>query len=425
VTVPAQLPSINVVRENTSGAYGPIMASNGYIYAVGAKTTGDDTLGVARALDPTDAANWTLLDDANRPTTIADATVAFAVDGNTIHILHSALGTATLKYSTFSMSTNAWVVKDETVAADMHTTVSQYFDICVRSTGEVIAFYNGPVRRVKGTDYDQVMYRRRLGTNSWSSAVRVDTADDLDQFVGHCTVGASDRVHFVWRIGNLNIQNGRMRTLSSANVLQTDPPADWAAYDKIVSTYYSPAAGGLIVGGDINEGFSLFRAVDFRIASTDSTTGTNPAANSNLATSTDGFYLPAFFEYGGDVYTLGTSGNASVSTIKYRVATGGSTTWGALTSITGQTFNGGFTTGSNHIMAPRVFWRTSNTKLVLCWLESYLNHGYYEEIVLDSASAVTYRPRARGRHAPTPVRARGRERGVPPDVPRARGRQAT
>ena len=35
------------------------------------------------------------------------------------------------------------------------------------------------------------------------------------------------------------------------------------------------------------------------------------------------------------------------------------------------------------------------------------------------------RPRARGRHVPHPIRARGRERGVNPAAPRARGRQAT
>ena len=41
------------------------------------------------------------------------------------------------------------------------------------------------------------------------------------------------------------------------------------------------------------------------------------------------------------------------------------------------------------------------------------------------ASAITYRPRMRGRHVPHAIRIRGRERGVPPDVPRMRGRQAT
>ena len=60
------------------------------------------------------------------------------------------------------------------------------------------------------------------------------------------------------------------------------------------------------------------------------------------------------------------------------------------------------------------------------WLGSYLyivDNGNHR--IRSYTCPSLGRPRLRGRHVPNPVRIRGRETGVPPDVPRMRGRQAT
>jgi hypothetical protein len=131
--------------------------------------------------------------------------------------------------------------------------------IVVRSTGEVVCFYNGPAVKTSGTFYARVYHRRRTAVNTWSAAVQVDASLAFNNARPNAVLGAADRVHFIWDVLTASTSNGFVtRTLSAANALNTAPatnaglpsPGDAVSYDRggVTKVVFSSNTGGQSVG---------------------------------------------------------------------------------------------------------------------------------------------------------------------------------
>ena len=89
--------------------------------------------------------------------------------------------------------------------------------LVVRSTGEVVVFFNGAQTKTGGTQRARVYYSRRTAVNTWSAPVEVDAGTSVDNVAPRAVLGAADRVQFYFLAGG----SGSRRALSSANALQT------------------------------------------------------------------------------------------------------------------------------------------------------------------------------------------------------------
>jgi len=143
--------------------------------------------------------------------------------GSVIHMLvndGTASTSVATKYLSFDMMTEAFLATTETVAAasavagQMGATVF-HGSLVVRSTGEVVAFYNGLQTNTSGTPRARLYYSRRTGVNTWAAAVRVDANTGIDNIAYDACIAPNDRVHFLFYAPT----NTSYRTLSAANAL--------------------------------------------------------------------------------------------------------------------------------------------------------------------------------------------------------------
>jgi hypothetical protein len=144
--------------------------------------------------------------------------------GNIIHLVvndGTASTSVATKYLSFdttteTLSTIETVAAAAAVAGQRGATVF-HGSLVVRSTGEVIAFYNGAQTNTSGTPRARVYYARRTVAGVWQAGVRVDANIARDNTIPIVVLGTSDRCHFIFSDGNGTMQ----RHLTSANVLGT------------------------------------------------------------------------------------------------------------------------------------------------------------------------------------------------------------
>lgn len=202
---------------------GPFKGSNGKFYFFGVDSTTATTLQAFTATDPT--SSWASVATSTGFSTAINYLSGYQV-GDTIHLILSD-GTSTssnVKYLTFSLATEAFVIGPETIVSGVDTRRStlapQYYcDVVFRSSdSQPVAFFNGARKNVSGTLYSRVYYSNRTGTNTWVAAVEVDANPALNDGSGTaCTIGTSSDVHFLWA----EAATVQQRTLNSSNVLQT------------------------------------------------------------------------------------------------------------------------------------------------------------------------------------------------------------
>ncbi len=290
------------------GCVGPFQSSGGNYYFFGLDSTNANTVQAFKATDPTSSFS-SIASDSSIHLIVCSETITTAVE---------------YTYLTFNMVTDAFVL-DETIISGL-TIIGQLASppyggsIVVRSTGEAVVFFNGAQTKTGGTQQARVYYSRRTGVNTWSAATEVDASGAEDVSAPEAVLGASDRVHFFYT--STVPTNGRERSLSSANALDTE-----------LSVSNNPAIQGLsfvsgaatkivaISGGNATSWFSYFfdSGATPTISTSATTSGTlNPSPNRPF---NDGTTVYAVYgkSADGDLYVKSSTDNGA--------------TWGTETDI--------------------------------------------------------------------------------------------
>ncbi|MFQ5982313.1 MAG: hypothetical protein ACE5KS_02950, partial [Woeseiaceae bacterium] len=147
-----------LVRMPTHNHYaGPFLSSADRVYMI--LTEEVDRRKIA-AVKNTNAdpftANWAIQDSANAPVHAQDALSVWAFQvGDVLHVASiDESTTRVIRYHTFNMATDLWVIVDEAVdTADAGTT---FCSLAVRDDGDVIIFRRGNQDTVHATNYDRV-----------------------------------------------------------------------------------------------------------------------------------------------------------------------------------------------------------------------------------------------------------------------------
>ena len=200
----------------------PFLSSGGNVYVFGRGST-STLLRAFKATDPTSS-----FSNVGSDITISDgdveAVAAFQV-GDVIHVatMNGAASSRDVRYHTFNMATDAWVITNEAVVEnfDNQFAADPYpINIMVRSDGDVIIFYPGASVANMGSQRGRVYYARRESA-SWTVDVSVDDGGGSSWLVQGLVSGSSDRTHFFFM--DYNTGDAYQRTLTSANALETFP----------------------------------------------------------------------------------------------------------------------------------------------------------------------------------------------------------
>jgi hypothetical protein len=200
---------------------GPFKSSAGNFYFFQRDGTTATTLQAYKATVPD--ASWASVKTLTGFTTAILSVSAYQV-GDVIHLLVMDGTSPTLvghKYRTFNMASDAFVTSETAyAAANIQGGITSGYtsSLVVRSTGEVVAFFNGAQLKVGGNQRARVYYSRRTAPGVWSSAIEVDAAGAFDYARPVIVLGLSDAVHLLFTDA---VNAGKQRTLSAANALQT------------------------------------------------------------------------------------------------------------------------------------------------------------------------------------------------------------
>ena len=218
----------------------PFISSGGNVYVFGRDSTDESKMRAFKATDPTSSFSNVGTDfdvDATAGVVVRNL-VAYQVS-DVIHIVTSTAALTdsayAIKYHTFNMATDAWVITNEAVVSPstpLSTSACNHVGMAIRSDGDVIVLYNGNSAASMGSDYRRVYYARREG-GTWTVDVGVDNggADHWD--ASGVVLGSSDRMHLFFL--NDDLSDAYQRTLTSANSLEAFP----SAYDTDISTVES------------------------------------------------------------------------------------------------------------------------------------------------------------------------------------------
>src|SRR5678810_346981 len=156
---------------------GPYKSSGGNYYFFGRDSATATTLQAYKSTAPDIV--WSSISTKTGFTTAILVLAGYQV-ADVIHllVLDGTMSTSVAtKYVSFDMATDTFLTTTETVAASSVitglATSGWGCSLVVRSTGEVVAFYNGVNTKVTNT-YSRIYYQRRTGVNTWSAAVQVD-----------------------------------------------------------------------------------------------------------------------------------------------------------------------------------------------------------------------------------------------------------
>jgi hypothetical protein len=311
---------------------GPYKSSGGNYYFFGRDNTTATTLQAYKSTAPDIV--WSSISTKTGFTTAILVLAGYQV-ADVIHllVLDGTMSTSVAtKYVSFDMATDTFLTTTETVAAASVitglATSGWGCSLVVRSTGEVVAFYNGVNTKVTNT-YSRIYYQRRTGVNTWSAAVQVDTNTAKDSIQPGAVLAASDVVHFLNFTPTASFVGINQRTLSAANVLQTAStllPFTLAAgvSPTTQAVSYNNAGTQKIVG-------------TIRIGSTSATTsavrfdsGNTPTLSSSTIATTS--VVPVgIFNDGTNVYAL--YRHNSDNNLYVVASTDNGATWGTATSI--------------------------------------------------------------------------------------------
>lgn len=284
-------------------------------YFFGRDGTTATTLQCFKATDP--ASSW-----ASIGTDAGFTTAILALSGEQSNeVIHLALMDGTMassvatKYVSFDTSVEVFTIATETAiaAAALTGQASSGWgcSLVVRSNSNVVAFYNSTQTKTSGTYRARVSYRERTGVNTWGTETRVDANTGVDNTIPEAALGASDTVHFLWIMGNM-----QQRALTSGNALQT-AGSSTATLPNSVS-YVDGATTKVVVLG-INGSVVYFDS------------GNTPTLNTSNAPSAVSTAPAALFVDGVDVWAVGR--NSADSDLYAVKSTDDGATWGTATDI--------------------------------------------------------------------------------------------
>ncbi len=205
-------------------------------------------------------------------------TISACQASNVIHVVLGFVSSGpsiSYSYYVFDTATDTWIVTGEVIASSLQTTgqtgALQFgCSLVVRSTGEVVAFFNGAQSNTMGTARARVHYSRRTAPHTWTAPVQVDGNVASDNIQPLAVLGEADTVHFMW-VATQNLPaHFNQRTLSAANALQTAVNGGASPYDAYSAISYERAGSTYVVcGGNWNPRFvsALVPTLQFQGAS--------------------------------------------------------------------------------------------------------------------------------------------------------------
>jgi len=211
------------------GCGGPFLSSGGNVYIIGTAPGDTTKLSAYKATDPTVSFSNVGTDFAMTSGSGIGVLAATQV-GDNIHVAtHDAASATTnqIRYHIFSMSSDTWTTTNEAIKGTNFSTVSASttiygLGISLRSDGDVIVIYQGPLVANMGSDRERVYYARREA-GVWTVDVALDNGGATHWYVGGVVIGSSDRMHLFFQ--DNGAADGYQRCLRSANTLETFPTA--------------------------------------------------------------------------------------------------------------------------------------------------------------------------------------------------------
>lgn len=234
---------------------GPYLSSNGAVYIITVSAI-NNQLHVFKATDP--SSGWGAAGvDFTVPSGHMIKAIAGFQDGDNIHVVSrdaDAANANQLMYHVFNIAADGWTVMNEQIKGD-YAIASNLFvyspvSIAVRSNGDVIVMYEGPLA-TPDIDRSRVYYARRE-SSVWTTDIALDNAGNNHYCPGQAIRGSSDNIHFFFQ--DTTNADAYQRTLNSSNVLESTS----AGYDtsilagtpdalKQIGCAYSASAGGTVV----------------------------------------------------------------------------------------------------------------------------------------------------------------------------------
>ncbi len=220
----------------TPGRIGPWQADDGHLYFIMEPSETDNVLMMVRSAD--EGVTWVEVDGAHRPVADDLEGLASSVHEGIIHILHQQ--SEQVWYHAFSMTEEAWVVRDELVSEPGEPPV-QVASLEALSDGRLVAFYGGPRK---------VVMRTRAASGQWGQETRLDAVLP-DRLSGPMSVRRGDdhvQVAYTSRDGSL-----WTRTLASSGQLR-----DRMLVSARLDTTESGIGAVLPLGRDVSAGEVVF-----------------------------------------------------------------------------------------------------------------------------------------------------------------------
>jgi len=320
---------------------------------------------------------WSEQDSSNKPTTSGTYNVeaiACVLAGTNIHIV-SMTGNGTtavndVDYHVFNTSTDTWSIADENIEnnldVDLTTASNMGVSICVRSDGDVIAFYAGNSDKIMGIDYTRIDYNIRV-SGTWGGATALDDAGEVSYKFPIAVLGASDKSHVAYvDVTNADIHHKSLTSgdsLSSAEVVN-DNTIDSSRYPSIA---YNDNSGN----EEIHITWNRSSDDDIYISTitNDGTPGAETRASDSAYNVANALTVSNINTNGTDLYLLW-SDNAADLYISEDTGSG----WGNHTSIY---------TGTVDAFSSSIFVNDSgDTVLGYIYLDS--STTYYDEYVIAS-----------------------------------------
>jgi hypothetical protein len=383
---------------HTHHSFGPFKSSGGNFYVIGFPadaSPGNSEISAWKATDPT--SSFTEQDTSNTPNpATAGLSGSHAVqDGDKIHIVSGYFVSTSnsIYYMRFDMATDAWdIITGGNRVVDIQTGFNTGGNeagtsLAVRSTGDLIAYYQGHREKDMGSDYQRVVYSISTDSGaSWSSPVAVyDTSASAATrwYTGSCIADGDDRVHF--SLVN-NSKNAYVRTLSAADSLNTFPSAfstnakyssgEWC---RGQATYDSSGTKKVLFGyWDLTNDTSVVR-----FDAADDPTPTTQTIGSDISNS---------YEYvvnGTTVYLVYTESVSSDYRIFIRTSEDGAA-WSSATEIDAETSH------DYNRVHPNIYER-SGTKLAYVYERDNVSGSrHYNEYSLTSDQSVSGPPWSSG-----------------------------
>ena len=213
---------------------GPFVTAAGNVYVFGRGTTGN----LLRAFKNTNPTTNSFTNVGTDVTTTSTEDILGCVgvqQGNLIYVIVSdgnAVTTVSIRLNIFDTSSDTWTTTNEAVTTGftvLALSTPNAMGVAIRSTGDLIVIYNGPVKNISAANRETVYYGRRVA-GVWTKDIDIGNGGANNWYAGGVVLGSSDRMHFFFN--NDTAADDFQRCLTSANVLETFP----AAFDATVGT---------------------------------------------------------------------------------------------------------------------------------------------------------------------------------------------